>query len=106
MPDPIPIVATPADISAEDAKLLTLARSVAARGVGSGAAVRDGMGRTYVAGPVALTALALTPVQAAVAAAVASGATDIEAVAVVGVGATVADLELLAEVGSPVVHSG
>ena len=69
----------------EDAKLVTLARG--ARGRTSaleGAAVRDDDGRTYAAATVALPSLRLTAVQAAVAAAVSSGAQALEAVAVVG----------------------
>jgi cytidine deaminase len=96
---------TPLDVSAEDAKLLVLARSAAARSGSSGAAVRDSMGRTYLAGPVSMAALALTAVQAAVAAAVSSGATSVEAVAVVGAAPTLTDLNVLAELGSPMVHS-
>jgi hypothetical protein len=73
------------DAPAEDAKLVTLARSARARlGVAEGAAVRDEMGRTYVAATVDLPALQLSAVQAAVAAAVSSGAQTLEAAAVVG----------------------
>jgi len=71
--------------AAEDAKLVTLARSARARlGAAEGAAVRDEMGRTYVAATVDLSSLQLSAVQAAVAAAVSSGAQTLEAVAVVG----------------------
>ncbi|GLY01514.1 MULTISPECIES: hypothetical protein [Actinoplanes] len=71
-------------LSAEDAKLVTLARSSRAR-VGSveGAAVRDQDGRTYAAATVALPHLAVTALQLAVAQAAASGATRLEAAAVV-----------------------
>lgn len=73
-----------ADLSEEDAKLVTLARASRARtGAAEGAAVRDGNGRTYAASTVALPSLALSALQAAVAAAVASGATVLEAAAVV-----------------------
>ncbi|WP_076480268.1 hypothetical protein [Williamsia sterculiae] len=51
---------------------------------GSGAAVRDTDGRTYAAAPVWLRTLSLTALQAAVAAAVSSGATRLEAGVVVG----------------------
>jgi cytidine deaminase len=69
---------------AEDAKLVTLARSARARtGAAEGAAVRDDMGRTYVAATVALPSLTLTALQAAVAAAVSSGVQQLEAAAVV-----------------------
>ena len=72
------------DLSAEDAKLVTLARSARARnGTAEGAAVRDTDGRTYVASTVDLPSLQLTALQAAVAAAVASGVTGLEAAAVV-----------------------
>jgi cytidine deaminase len=72
------------DLDPEDAKLVTLARSVRARtGAPEGAAVRDDDGRTYLAGTVALPSLSLTALQAAVAAAVSSGATTLEAAVVV-----------------------
>lgn len=73
------------DLDAEDAKLVTLARGAMARAeAGSGAAVRDQDGRTYAGAPVSLDALALTALQAAVAAAVASGASGLEAAVLVG----------------------
>ncbi len=68
----------------EDAKLVILARSARARtGAAEGAAVRDDIGRTYAAATVDLTALQLTALQAAVAAAVSSGSTTIDAACVV-----------------------
>jgi hypothetical protein len=68
----------------EDAKIVTLARSARARtGAAEGAAVRDTDGRTYAAVTVALPSLTLTALQAAVAAAVSSGAPGLEAAAVV-----------------------
>ncbi|MQA14950.1 MAG: cytidine deaminase [Pseudonocardiaceae bacterium] len=72
----------------EDAKLVTLARSMMARtGSAEGAAVRDTDGRTYTGCTVALPSLTLSALQSAVAAAVASGALGLEAAAVVtGVG--------------------
>lgn len=70
---------------AEDAKLVTLARSARARtGAAQGAAVRDGDGRTYVAATVALPSLSLSALQVAVAMAVASGAPGLEAAVVLG----------------------
>ena len=51
---------------------------------GRGAAVRDTDGRTYAAATVALASLRLSALQAAVAAAVSSGAPGLEAAAVVG----------------------
>jgi cytidine deaminase len=69
----------------EDAKLVVLARGAMARAeAGSGAAVRDVDGRTYAGAPVDLATLRLTAVQAAVAAAVSSGATGLEAAVLVG----------------------
>lgn len=72
------------DLDPEDGKLVTLARATRARtGAAEGAAVRDEMGRTYAAATVALPSLSLTALQAAVAAAVSSGAQRLEAAAVV-----------------------
>lgn len=69
----------------EDAKLVVLARGAMARAdAGSGAAVRDLDGRTYAGAPVGLDALTLTALQAAVAAAVSSGAAGLEAAVLVG----------------------
>ncbi len=71
-------------LDAEDSKLVTLARGARSRtGAAEGAAVRDETGRTYAACTVALPSLRLTALQAAVAAAVASGAASLEAAAVV-----------------------
>ncbi|MEV6843859.1 cytidine deaminase [Actinoplanes sp. NPDC051411] len=76
--------AVPAALSAEDTKLVTLARSSRARvGALEGAAVRDQDGRTYAAATVTLPHLALTALQLAVASAAAAGATKLEAAAVV-----------------------
>ncbi|MFI8976657.1 cytidine deaminase [Nocardia asteroides] len=73
------------ELDAEDNKLLVLARGALGRtGGASGAAIRDTDGRTYAAGEVALTALRLTALQAAVAAAISSGAEGFEAAVVVG----------------------
>jgi hypothetical protein len=86
----------------EDAKLLTLARSSRARaGAAEGAAVRDDIGRTYAAASVALPSLRLTALQAAVAAAVSSGAGRLEAASVVSDADALAeaDLAVLADLG-------
>jgi len=84
MPDLTPAVADVSALSAEDNKLVTLARSARARvGAVEGAAVRDEDGRTYAAATVALPSLAVTALQLAVASAAAAGATKIEAAAVV-----------------------
>ncbi|MBA8825455.1 hypothetical protein FHX42_002806 [Saccharopolyspora lacisalsi] len=88
----------PADLDPEDAKIVTLARSARARiGAAEGAAVRDTDGRTYTACTVALPSLRLSALQAAVAAAVASGAESLEAAAVV-TAADVLDEESVAAV--------
>jgi cytidine deaminase len=72
------------DLTAEDAKLLTLARSARARvGAAEGAAVRDQDGRTYAAATVELLHLPLTALQLAVASAAAAGASRLDAAAVV-----------------------
>ena len=89
----------PDDLATEYAKLVTLARAARARtGSADGAAVRDTTGRTYVATTVALASLKLTALQAAVAAAVASGADALEAAAIVST-AGVADAPGRAAVG-------
>jgi cytidine deaminase len=73
------------ELDPEDAKLVTLARGAMGRAEASnGAAVRDLDGRTYAGAPVALDSLTLTALQAAVAAAVSSGATGLEAAVLVG----------------------
>lgn len=73
------------ELDPEDVKLVTLARGAMGRAeAASGAAVRDLDGRTYAAAPVALDTLRLTALQAAVAAAVSSGATGLEAAVLVG----------------------
>jgi cytidine deaminase len=72
-------------LGAEDAKLVVLARGAMGRAeAASGAAVRDCDGRTYAGAPVSLAALELTALQAAVAAAVSSGATGLQAAVLVG----------------------
>ncbi|HVK27150.1 MAG TPA: cytidine deaminase [Nocardioides sp.] len=73
------------DLSAEDKKLVTLARATRARiQAAEGAAVRDTDGRTYAAATVALPSLQLSAVQAVVAMAVASGSTGVDACVVLG----------------------
>ena len=72
------------ELSPEDAKLITLARSSRARtGANHGAAVRDLDGRTYAASTVKLGALQIDALDLAVAMAVSSGAKGLEAAAVV-----------------------
>jgi hypothetical protein len=71
--------------SAEDRKLVTLARATRARtGATEGAAVRDLDGRTYAAATVDLPSLQVSAIGVCVAMAVASGAKGLEAVVVLG----------------------
>lgn len=106
MPDP--------DLAAEDAKLVTLARSARLRahapraGSPEGAAVRDTDGRTYAAATVenADPVLTTSALRGAVAAAASSGARSFEAAAVITERLpSEADLAVLREfgVGVPVV---
>lgn len=72
------------DLSAEDAKLVTLARGARARvSASAGAALRDETGRTYAAADVALPSLGISALELAIAQAVAAGARGVEAAAVV-----------------------
>lgn len=72
------------EVDQEDQKIVTLARSARARAqAAEGAAVRDTEGRTYVATTVDQPSFSLTAMQAAVAAAMSSGADEFEAAAVV-----------------------
>ncbi len=73
------------ELSAEDKKLVTLARATRARiGAAEGAAVRDTDGRTYAAATVSLPSLSLSAVQAVVAMAVASGSRGVDACVLLG----------------------
>ena len=73
-----------AELSPEDLKIITLARSTRARVASAeGAAVRDETGRTYAAAAVALPSLRLSALRLAVAMAVSSGAAALEAAALV-----------------------
>ncbi len=86
----MPELVAAGELTAEDLKLVTLARSARARtGAVEGAAVRDGDGRTYAGASVVLPSLTLTALQYAVASAVAAGATVLEAAAVVTEASTV-----------------
>lgn len=72
-----------ADLPAEDAKLVTLARATRARARATeGAAVRDLDGRTYAAASVALDHLSLTALEVCVAMALSSGSKGLEAAVV------------------------
>jgi cytidine deaminase len=69
----------------DDAKLVTLARSVRVRTRASeGACVRDKDGRTYAGATVSLPSLQVSAIGVAVAMAVSSAASGLEAVAVLG----------------------
>ena len=109
MSEPPPAPGSGAPLSAEDAKIVTLARSARARTrAAQGAAVRDLDGRTYAGATVALASLQVSAVGVAVAMAVSSAARGLEAVAVVG-GDDVAEADLtavrdLAGPGVPVVR--
>ncbi len=73
------------ELSAEDQKLVTLARATRARtGAAEGAAVRDSDGRTYAGATVSLPSLELSAVQVCVAMAVASGSQGLAAAVVLG----------------------
>ena len=99
------------ELSAEDRKLVTLARATRARtGAAEGAAVRDTDGRTYAGATVALPSLALSAVQVCVAMAVASGSAGIESVVLLGEAGSISDDDraVLREFGGDdvVVHVG
>ncbi len=71
------------DLSAEDAKLVPLARATRARArADEGAAVRDLDGRTYAAASVRLEHLNLSALEVCVAMAVSSGSVGLEAAVV------------------------
>ena len=80
------------DLSAEDAKLVTLARATRARArADEGAAVRDLDGRTYAAASVRLAHLDLSALDVCVAMAVSSGSAGLEAAVVLADGAPALD---------------
>jgi cytidine deaminase len=68
------------DFSAEDQKLVTLARSARARvGAAEGAAVRDSDGRSYTGVTVVQPSFSISALELAVANALAAGASTLEA---------------------------
>jgi len=96
-------------LSAEDKKLVTLARATRARvGAAEGAAVRDADGRTYAAATVDLPSLQLSAIQVCVAMAVASGTRGLEAAVLLSEAEepTAPDLAALVDLGGSgvVVH--
>lgn len=91
-----------AELSAEDRKLVTLARATRARvGAAEGAAVRDRDGRTYAGATVDLPSLRLSALQVCVAMAVASGSTGLEAAVVLtdATEPTATDLAAVSDLG-------
>ncbi|NHC24089.1 cytidine deaminase [Nocardioides sp. IC4_145] len=85
------------ELTAEDRKLVTLARATRARTrAAEGAAVRDADGRTYAAATVDLPSLQVSALGVCVAMAVASGATGLEAAVVLTEADGVADTDLAA----------
>ena len=91
-------------LSAEDAKLVMLARGARGRvGAAEGAAVRDETGRTYSGATVGLPSLELSALRLAVATAAASGARGIEAAVVVSRAAAPdpSDLDAVRDLGGP-----
>ena len=94
----------PAALSAEDAKIVTLARSARARTrAAEGAAVRDLDGRTYAGATIGLPSLQLSAVGVAVAMAFSSAARGLEAVALVTAAEVVGedDLAVVRDVAGP-----
>lgn len=98
-------------LTAEDKKLVTLARATRARtGAAEGAAVRDSDGRTYAAATVDLPSLHVSALGVCVAMALSSGSSGLEAAVVLGAadGVVPADLDALRDLGGAgvVVHRG
>lgn len=98
------------ELSAEDEKLVVLARATRARtGAAQGAALRDLDGRTYAAATVALPSLSVSALAGCVVMAVASGSKGVEAAVVLGeTPLAEADLDALRDFAGPgvVVHTG
>jgi hypothetical protein len=91
-------------LSAEDSKLVTLARGTRARiGASEGAAVRDTDGRTYAAATVDLPSFVASALQACVAMAVSSGSRSLEAAVVLGTASAPGpdDLAVLGDLAGP-----
>jgi hypothetical protein len=95
-------------LSAEDQKLVTLARATMARTrAPEGAAVRDLDGRTYAAASVDLASLTLSALEVCVAMALSSGARGLEAAVRLGGGGE-PDVRAVRELGgdSVLIHLG
>ncbi|MFT4084676.1 MAG: cytidine deaminase [Nocardioides sp.] len=85
------------ELSAEDKKLVTLARATRARtGAAEGAAVRDQDGRSYAGATVALPSLEISAIGVCLAMAISSGAKSLEAVVVLTEADRVAPADLAA----------
>jgi hypothetical protein len=88
-------VSESAGLSAEDQKLVTLARAARSRTGGpEGAAVRDSDGRTYAATTVALPSLQVSALGGCVAMAVSSGSRGLEAAVLLSGTGQVSPLDL------------
>lgn len=99
------------DLTAEDKKLVTLARATRARtGAAEGGAVRDSDGRTYAAASVELPSLQISALGVCVAMAVASGSKGLEAAVVLTAADDIAstDLDVIREFAGTgvVLHRG
>jgi hypothetical protein len=85
------------ELSAEDQKLVTLARATRARtGAAQGAAVRDLDGRTYAGATVDLPSLSVSALGVCVAMALSSGSRGLEAAVLLTQDDTVGDEDLAA----------
>ncbi|HYJ28281.1 MAG TPA: cytidine deaminase [Nocardioides sp.] len=90
-----------ADLGAEDAKLVTLARATRSRTrAAEGAAVRDLDGRTYAAASIGLEHLRLSALEVCVAMAISSGSAGLEAAVVLTDGGDV-DVRAVTEFAGP-----
>ncbi|MGC4932817.1 cytidine deaminase [Gordonia sp. DT30] len=88
------------ELGDEDQKLVVLARGARGRAQSpTGAAVRDGDGRTYAGADVATTTLTLSALQVALATALSSGANTFEAAVIVGGAVDDPGRATLAEIG-------
>jgi cytidine deaminase len=97
------------ELSAEDQKLVTLARATRARtNASQGAAVRDLDGRTYAGASVALSSLTLSALEVCVAMAISSGSRGLEAAVVLTEAASSPALDVVHEFAGQdvVVHVG
>jgi len=94
----------PTELSAEDEKLVTLARGARGRsGAAEGAAVRDETGRTYSGATVTLASFQVSALQLAVAQAVSAGSNGLEAAVLTRPDGTLdpADLAAVRDLGGP-----